>query len=148
MKNAHPFLFKPAIWLGEGKIELNLVDETLTFFTRWKIGAKDDQGRIEAIQEIEIKGLSDIMRNEFIFAEITDKDFVVEIENEAIGIVKGKGIISPESISWEFRDIGQELEGFEFYERQEDNGYYFRADYATTDQFRTEIRGKIWEKEG
>ena len=147
MKNCHPFLFTPATWLGEGKIELNLVDEILVFFTRWKIGEKDSTGRIEAVQEIEIKGLSDIMHNEFVIEEITDKDFVIEIENEAIGKVKGKGILTPESISWEFRDMGQELEGFEFYERQEDNGYHFRADYATSAQFRTEIRGKIWKKE-
>ena len=128
MKKDHPFLFLPATWLGEGKIELNLVDEVLVFFTRWKIREIDDSGRIEAVQEIEIKGLSDIMHNEFVFSKITDKDFVVEIENEAIGKVKGKGILTPETISWEFRDADQDLEGFEFCERQEDNGYNFRAD--------------------
>lgn len=146
MKNDRSFLLVPSIWLGEGKIELNLVNEVFTFFTRWKIGEKDSEGRIEAIQEIEIKGLSDIMRNEFVFSRITDKDFVVEIENEAIGTVKGKGILTPDSISWEFKDPAQELEGFEFYQREEDNKYRFRADYATTNRFRTEICGKIWEK--
>lgn len=147
MKNEHPFLLTPATWLGEGKITLNLVDEVLVFFTRWKIGAKDPSGHIEAIQEIEIKGLSDIMHNAFVFSEITDKDFVVELENESIGKVKGRGILTSETISWEFRNTGQELEGFEFYERGEDNHYHFHADYATTDQLRTEIRGKIWKKE-
>ncbi len=125
-----------------------MVDEVLVYFTRWRINEKDGEGKIYAHQEIEIKGLSDIMYNDFIFSKITDKDFIVEIENEAIGKVVGKGITSKDSISWEFRDTGQELEGFEFYEREGDTTYFMRADYATTDQFRTEIRGKIWKKEG
>ena len=40
-------------------------------------------------------------------------------------------------------DLG--FEGFEFYEKQKDDSYLMRAEYSTTDQYRTLIIGKIWE---
>jgi hypothetical protein len=38
------------------------------------------------------------------------------------------------------------FEGFEFYEKQDDKNYLMRAEYATTDQFRTLIQGRLWQK--
>ena len=49
-------------------------------------------------------------------------------------------------IAWEFRvpEIG--FEGFETYEKQPDDTYLMHAEYATDDQLRTVIKGKIWQK--
>jgi hypothetical protein len=142
----HLFVFNPGQWLGEGKIVLNMVDEELGFFTRWNIGSKDSEGNIECMQEIQVKGLSDIMMNQFTFFNVTPTSFSVELENHAIGKVIGTGVINDKVIGWEFRmnEIG--FEGFEFYEKQADNSYLMHAEYATSDQFRTMISGKIWQQ--
>ena len=86
------------------------------------------------------------MQNNFVFYDITPTSFNVELENQALGKAEGKGRIDNKLIAWEFRlkDIG--FEGFEFYEKQPDNSYLMRAEYATTDQFRTLIEGKVWQK--
>ncbi len=142
----HSFILRPSIWLGEGKIRLSLVDEELSFITRWNISQKDGSGKIEGVQEIQVKGLTDVMFNQFIFSDVIANNFNVDLENQALGKVTGKGLISEKLIAWEFRipDIG--FEGFEFYEKQPDNTYLMRAEYATNDQFRTIINGKVWQK--
>jgi hypothetical protein len=142
----HKFILKSKSWLGEGKIQLNMVEEELDFYTRWQVMPSDEEGAIRAVQEIQIKGLSDIMHNRFIFTEINNGKFLLELENQALGKVVGTGIFDKKLIAWEFRlkEIG--FEGFEFYEKQKDGSYLMRAEYATTDQFRTAIRGKVWEK--
>jgi hypothetical protein len=142
----HSFIMTPRSWLGEGKIQLNMVEEELGFFTRWKIAGKDDTGKIECVQEIQVKGLSDIMHNQFLFFDLSSNQFAIELENQALGRVLGKGLVSEKVIAWEFRieDLG--FEGFEFYEKQEDNSYLMHAEYATTDQFRTIIKGRVWEQ--
>lgn len=140
----HAFIFASSSWLGEGKIQLNMVDEELGFVTRWSVSERDPTGKIECIQEIQVKGLSDVMHNEFSFSNLTPNSFSVDLENPALGKVTGVGIINEKVIGWEFRieDLG--FEGFEFYEKQEDGSYLMRAEYATADQFRTVIRGKVW----
>ncbi len=65
--STHSFIFTPSLWLGEGKITLSMVEEELNFFTRWNVSHKDPYGIIECTQEIQIKGLSDMMLNQFIF---------------------------------------------------------------------------------
>lgn len=142
----HSFILSPGQWLGEGKIQLNMVEEELGFFTRWTVGHPDSTGKIECTQEIQVKGLSDIMLNEFVFYDLTPGQFSVELENEALGRVEGSGVINDKVIAWEFRlnDLG--FEGFEFYEKQPDDSYLMRAEYATSDQFRTLIQGKVWKK--
>ena len=74
------------------------------------------------------------------------QNLAFRLENEALGKVQGKGLISEKVIAWEFRmqDIG--FEGFEFYEKLDDKNYLMRAEYATADQFRTVINGKIWKQ--
>ncbi len=140
----HPFLFTPCSWIGDGKIQLNMVDEELGFVTRWTVSDRDPTGKIECVQEIQVKGLSDVMHNEFCISNLTPNSFSIEMENPAIGKVMGTGLISPKVVGWEFRvpEIG--FEGFEFYEKQEDGSYLMRAEYASSDQFRTLIRGKVW----
>ena len=143
--HAHSFILNPHQWLGEGKIVLNMVQEELSFFTRWNISPADGSGIIECVQEIQVKGLSDIMINQFIFTGFTPNSFSIELENQAMGKVVGSGIISDKVIGWEFRLAELGFEGFEFYEKQPDNSYLMHAEYSTTDQFRTSIKGRVWQ---
>ncbi len=142
--NSHPFILTPSSWLGEGKIQLNMVEEELAFFTRWNVAHTNGSGQIECVQEIQVKGLSDIMINHFIFYDITPTSFSIDLENQALGKVIGQGVINDQVIGWEFRVADMGFEGFEFYERQIDGSYLMRAEYATSDQFRTLIKGKVW----
>jgi hypothetical protein len=142
----HQFLLTPATWLGQGKIQLNMVSEELGFFTRWNVSNVDGAGRIECIQEIQVKGLSDIMHNDFLIHNLTGGEFSIDLENQALGKVSGKGLVNDKLIAWEFRveEIG--FEGFELYEKQDDKNYLMRAEYATSDQFRTLIQGRLWQQ--
>lgn len=143
----HEFIFSPQSWTGEGQIQLNMVDEELGFVTRWSVTDRDPTGKIECVQEIQVKGLSDVMHNQFSFFDLTPSSFSVELENPALGRVVGTGIINEKVIGWEFRISDLGFEGFEFYERQEDGIYLMRAEYATADQYRTLIRGKVWKQQ-
>jgi hypothetical protein len=144
MQQSHPFIFTPSAWLGEGKIQLNMVEEELAFYTRWKVSDKDPEGKIECVQEIQVKGLSEVMHNQFLFSSLAPGTFVITLENPALGRVSGEGLITDKVIAWEFRATDVGFEGFEFYEKQPDGTYLMRAEYATADQFRTMITGKMW----
>jgi hypothetical protein len=146
MSTQHPFIFTPDAWLGEGKIQLNMVEEELSFFTRWSITHPDGLGRIECMQEIQVKGLAEVMINQFALFDLTPSGFSIELENQSLGKIIGKGIISENLIGWEFRNPEIGFEGFEFYEKQPDGSYLMRAEYASSDQFRTLIQGKVWKK--
>jgi hypothetical protein len=141
----HSFILKPSQWLGEGKIILNMVQEELAFFTRWNVTGLDAGGMIECVQEIQVKGLSDIMLNQFIFTKFTPTSFSIELQNQSLGKIIGGGIINEKVIGWEFRMPELGFEGFEFYEKQADNSYLMHAEYSTSDQFRTLIKGKVWQ---
>ncbi|MDR2539826.1 MAG: hypothetical protein LBC45_04425 [Chlamydiales bacterium] len=144
--NPHSFLFDAGIWLGQGTIQLNMVAKELAFFTRWNIENKDRSNKIVCEQEIQIKGFTDMMRNQFCISSMEHGEFLIDLENQAVGKIQGKGLINDKIIAWEFRinEIG--FEGFEVYEKQEDWSYLLRAEYATEDQFRTLIQGCIWKK--
>jgi len=142
----HAFLLEPGAWLGQGKIQLNMVAEELTFFTRWNIGLSDTKGRIECLQEIQVKGLSDIMHNQFAMYDFSSGEFAIDLENQALGKIIGKGLVNEKVIAWEFRVEEMGFDGFEFYEKIDDKNYLMRAEYATSDQFRTLIEGKIWQE--
>ena len=144
----HQFLLTPSSWLGQGKIQFNMVSEELTFFTRWNAGTVDSDGKIECFQEIQVKGLSDVMHNEFLIYNVTSGEFTIDLENQALGKITGTGLVSEKVIAWEFRieDIG--FDGFELYEKQDENNYLMRAEYATSDQFRTLIQGRVWKQTG
>jgi len=144
----HSFLFEQKDWLGEGSINLSMVEDELQFYTRWNLGGADSSGEISALQEIQIQGISDVMHNQFCFRSITPTSFEIELENAALGLITGKGIIKDGLIAWEYRNPELGFEGFEFYEKQEDGSYHMRAEYATDDQSRTMIQGKIWQKGG
>ena len=141
----HQFILKPTTWLGEGKIQLNMVEEELGYYTKWNVSQKDNSGKIECIQEIQVKGLSDIMHNQFLFFDMSPGTFSIELDNPALGKIIGKGLITDKVIAWEFRSPQIGFEGFEMYEKQADDVYFMHAEYATTDQLRTVIRGKVWQ---
>lgn len=142
----HQFLLEPHAWLGQGKIQLSMVAEELTFSTRWEIGRPDGGGNISCAQEIQVHGLSDVMNNQFLMFDFAGAAFNVELENQALGKILGKGFFDDKVIAWEFRvpEIG--FEGLEFYEKESDGSYLVRAEYATQDQFRTIIQGQVWQK--
>lgn len=142
----HPFIMTPGQWLGEGKIKLNMMDEELSFFTRWKIPKTDQKGKVECVQEIQVVGLADLMLNEFSFFNLKGNNFNIELENQSLGKVVGDGLVTPESIAWEFRLNSLGFEGFELYERSKEDEYKMHAEYATTDEFRTIIHGRIWKQ--
>lgn len=144
--NKHIFIFTPSVWLGEGKIQLNMVEEELPFYTKWNMTSKDTEGKIECLQQIQVKGLSEIMHNQMWFFNFSQDSFLIELDNPSIGRVSGKGLITEQIIAWEFRvpEIG--FEGFETYEKQPDGLYKMHAEYATADQLRTVIKGKVWQE--
>jgi len=142
----HKFILEPGVWLGEGKVNLSISDEMLKFSTRWNIEDSSKKGCISSLQEVQIKGLEDIMKNKLTFSDISEESFTVHLENENIGKIQGHGIIKPKMIAWEFRSDDKEFEGFEVYELLDDGGYFMHAEYVTKDDFRTLIQGKIWKK--
>jgi hypothetical protein len=140
----HDFILKRNSWIGEGNITLNMVEEDLSFYTKWQVADNDTSGKISAVQEIQISGISENMRNELTFYDFTPKSFMIEMENLNIGKVVGKGVFDEKLIAWEFRDNELNFEGFESYYLQDDGSYLMHAEYVTSDQFRTQIEGRIW----
>ncbi|HUD01628.1 MAG TPA: hypothetical protein VMR37_04835, partial [Rhabdochlamydiaceae bacterium] len=120
MEKQHHFILSPSTWLGEGKILLNMVEEELAFYTKWNVAQKDNAGKIECIQEIQVKGLSDVMHNQFLFFDVAPGNFSIELDNPALGKIIGKGLITDKVIAWEFRSPQIGFEGFEMYEKQAD----------------------------
>jgi len=142
----HAFLFTQKDWLGEGTIQLSNVEDELKFYTRWNMDGADAGGEISAVQEVQIQGISDVMLNQFMLRSVTSNGFSLELENASLGLITGKGIVKDDLIAWEYRDPEMGFDGFEFYERQKDGSYILRAEYATPDQTRTIIQGRIWQK--
>lgn len=142
----HHFILKPSSWTGEGIITLNMVEEELSFFTKWSIKDRDFGGKIQSTQEIQIAGISENMRNELTFYDFSTKTFIVEMENMNIGRIVGSGVYDEKCIAWEFRENEMNFEGFESYYLQPDGSYKMHAEYVTSDQFRTQIHGSIWLK--
>lgn len=140
----HAFIVTPGKWVGEGKISFSASAEHIRFYTRWLVG-EADQGNITCGQEVEMVGNEPNMMNQFVFSNVTATSFTVQLENDILGQVKGKGVIDAKAIAWEFHG-GGELEGFEVYTLQDNGDYMLHAEYASPDQFRTIIDGRIWKK--
>lgn len=142
MKN-HSFIFSPGVWLGEGKITLNMVEEELFFSTKWAVQNTDFTGKITCAQEIQVQGLPEHMRNELSFYDFQVKGFAVDMENQNVGKIVGTGIVDDKMIAWEFRN-NETFEGYETYNLQDDGSYIMKGEYITSDQFRTIIEARIW----
>ena len=145
MSFKHFFIFQPKPWIGDGIITLNMVEEKLNFLTKWSVNEKDFAGKIQSVQELQITGISENMRNELTFYDFTDNKFTVEMENLNIGRVVGSGVYDDKVFAWEFRENDLNFEGYETYILQKDGSYIIHAEYVTSDQFRTQIDGKIWQ---
>lgn len=144
MKQPHAFLFQPAVWLGEGIIQLNLAREPLSFFTRWEVGLKSKES-VVCVQEVEVSGLSEKMHNSFMIDIEENGVLRVELENESIGKAVGRGVWDETIVAWEYgRDANSDFEGYEVFELQKDGGYLFRSEFMSQDQLRSNITGRIW----
>lgn len=143
----HSFLLKPGFWHGEGKIILSMVEEYLPFHTSWNIMGKDSVGKIQGMQDIQIQGFSEMMRNNLLFSDFNENKFHVEMENPNIGHIVGQGVFDGKVIAWEFRENDLRFEGFESYALQEDGSYLLHGEYLSADQFRTQIEGRLWNQE-
>ncbi len=71
----HSFIITPGCWFGEGKIILNMMEEDLTFFTTWNVLGRDFAGKIQCVQDIQIQGLSEDMKNSLFFLIFNPKHF-------------------------------------------------------------------------
>jgi len=140
----HSFIFSPGTWHGEGKILLNMVEEELVFNTNWAVQNKDFAGKVGCVQEIQVQGLSENMRNELSFYDFQTKTFTVDMENQNVGRIVGTGVFDEKAIGWEFRNNDASFEGYETYVLQGDGSYRMKGEYVTSDQFRTQIEARIW----
>lgn len=140
----HEFLLSPGKWIGEGKVTFSTSPEHLRFYTKWQI-EKDDSGNLHCQQYVEMEGGQDRVENIFMISEVLPDSFVIQLSNDLLGRISGKGVIDPETIAWEFRG-SEEFEGFEVYELQDNGDYMLHAEYSSTEQFRTIIDGRIWKK--
>lgn len=142
----HSFLLNPGDWTGKGTVSFSASPDEIPFETSWKIDPIKE-GKIVCWQEVKIGETEDPLRNHFQFSELTDASFSISLENEILGSVFGTGIIDSYTIAWEFRaQIG--FQGYEVYTLEKDGSYSFHAEYASPDQFRTIIDGKIEKKLG
>ncbi len=139
------FIFSPGLWIGEGKITFTASPEVLNFFTRWETKPGDKEGELQCVQQVEMQGVDDKVVNRFKFFNVKPKSFAVTLENDLVGIVKGKGVLAANEIAWEFRGHPN-FEGFEVYRLKDNGDYTVHAEFASPDQFRTIINGRIWRK--
>ena len=142
---SHLFLLTPGLWLGQGSLSFTLSAEEVKFFTRWKV-EKLDNGKISCIQETEVDGSSSVVTNQLSFSHMSASKFLVMLNNDTFGELKGSGVIDDKVIAWEYRGKAQPVEGFEIYEKKNSDRYSVYAEYASDDFYRTTIKGEIWQK--
>ncbi len=137
------FIFAEGTWLGEGKITFSASSEFIKFYMKWQI---TEEGKVmRAIQTIQMAGIEEKSINDLTFFDIHADSFTVQLENETLGKVLGKGIYNDNMIAWEFqRDAS--FEGFETYERRENGDFFLHAEYGKNDVYRTIIEGLVWPK--
>ncbi len=140
----HAFIFASGYWIGEGRIAFSASPEYVHYYTRWQI-EKENSGLILCQQEVEMQGGGDNVHNRFQITSVTPSSFAITLENDLVGKVSGKGVIDDQTIAWEFRGHSS-FEGFEVYELQDNGDYMVHAEYASPDQFRTIIDGRVWQK--
>lgn len=141
---SHDFIFKPGLWIGEGKVTFSASPEVLRFYTKWTVEKEKDQ-EIVCLQQVEMGQGESNLFNKFVFSHILSTSFQVELTSELLGTVQGKGIMDSKMIAWEFHGHA-EFEGVEVYQMQDNGDYLLHAEYSSVDQFRTIIDGRIWKK--
>ena len=138
----HAFIFSPGGWKGEGRITFSMAEDELVFATTWMIDPQEDE-KITLSQTIKVNDVADKMVNNFTLSEIKANAFAINLENNLIGKVHGKGLVDEKTVAWEFRDTPQQFEGFEVYELQPDGSYKFRAEFTAGEGLRTYVKGII-----
>jgi hypothetical protein len=139
----HTFIFTPGIWVGEGRIIINMIGEMPTFTTRWTMQPPDFAGKIMGYQKVMIQGLTEGHTNQLTFYNFQARTFTAEMENQNTGRIVGVGIYNNKMIGWEFRNKEVNFEGYETYNLQPDGSYKMKGEYVTSDQFRTQIEAHI-----
>ncbi len=138
----HPFIFRSGIWEGGGKICFSMAEDELDFVMRWTILPAEDS-KIYFNQQINIPELGQSMKNNFSLFEIRQKNFSIELQNQMVGKVCGKGVVDTNIIAWEFREPSQAFDGFEIYQLQGNLGYKMRAEFSAGEGLRTYVNGTI-----
>lgn len=142
--STHAFILTPGFWNGQGKVSFSTSPDVIHFFTQWEVQALEG-GVIRATQKVEMQGAEETLVNAFRFSQLTPTTFVVELNNELLGTVHGTGIIDETQFGWEFRGHPT-FEGFEVYRKDEKADYHIHAEYASPDQYRTIIDGRLWRR--
>ena len=140
----HAFIFTPGTFNGQGKVTFSSSPDVIRFFTQWEVQERDSTV-IRAVQRVEMQGAPETLVNTFQFSAITSDSFDIELTNELLGAVHGKGVFNPTQFGWEFRGHPT-FEGFEVYHVDDKNDYHVHAEYASPDQYRTIINGRLWRK--
>lgn len=138
------FVFAKGIWLGEGKITFSASSEFIKFYVKWQI-SEDENRVMKATQTIQMLGIEEKSINELTFFDIQADSFKVQLENENVGKVLGRGIYHKNLIAWELKK-DTTFEGFETYERRENGDFFLHAEYGKNDIYRTIIDGLVWSK--
>jgi hypothetical protein len=141
----HQFIFSSGQWIGEGKITFSASPNHLRFYTKWEIDPADKSGVIRCQQQVEMEGGGDRVSNQFVCFDLRPEAFAIRLRNELLGEVDGKGLMDAKTIAWEFRG-NPDFEGFEVYELQENGDYMLHGEYASSEEFRTIVDGRIWKK--
>lgn len=141
----HQFILEQGIWYGEGTIKISSTNTIHKFYTKWNIEPMLE-GVVRAIQEVEIVDVKDKNRNLFHFSHLEKEQFLIQLENEIFGKVEGRGLIEPNRIAWEFHGDQQIFEGFELYEKINQDQYSMRAEFMIAGEPHTIISSKIWKK--
>jgi len=140
---SHRFIFHPGTWDGSGIITFSMAEDVLEFSMKWIVLPSEDH-QTYFHQEIDIKSFPEKMSNHFTIWRISENAFEIQLENNIVGKVLGSGLITPQSIAWEFRRKDQEFEGYEIYELQPDKSYKMRAEFTAGAGMRTQVTGQIY----
>jgi hypothetical protein len=137
------FIFEPGEWLGAGQVSFSVSPDVLYFRTKWT-GVEQDAHLYVLTQIVEIVG-GDRIVNYFSVTLHEGSTFNIVLKNELLGTFTGSGVLEDGLVAWEFRYPGV-FEGYEVYERSHETEYTMHAEYLSSDQSRTSIRGRIWKK--
>lgn len=141
---AHQFLLTPGEWIGEGTIHFSISPEKIKFRVQWSCLPGDDEKQLLCAQRVEMVGGGEAVQNRFHVAVMSATAFTISIENEMIGMVNGQGVVSKETIAWEFHSF-PDLEGYEVYEKDGER-YRMKGEYLSGGNMRTFITGHIWQR--
>ena len=138
------FIFTPSVWLGEGKITFSASTEFIHYYTKWEI-TRLEMDTTKAIQTVEMEGVEEHVVNTFTFYDLKPDAFSVCLENPLVGKIVGEGNRNEQLIAWEFHDP-LALDGFEVYEKQDNDNYFIHAEYGAPSPYRTLVEGRVWRK--